>query len=420
MKKLVVILFLYPIILFSQDIKYAHYITDTLSSPEMHGRGYTFNADKMASEFIANELIKFKIAPFNVSYFQDFLINTNVFPDKMFFAINNYELKAGVDYIIDSKSKSINGTFKIIILDKNTISNTEKYQKFKQKDFSKVFLFVDTVGLNDKSFKPEYEKIIYSNMLKALGIISLSEKLVYVPSQLQADYVRIIVKQSAMISKPKKIIIDENAKYLFRYKTRNVCGFIKGEVDTFIVLSAHYDHLGTMGKDVFFPGAHDNASGCAMVLNLAKDFSQLETKPHYGIVLLFFSGEELGLLGSKYFVDHPLIPLESIKFLINIDMMGSGDEGVQIVNSTIFVNEYNKMLEINDKYKLLPEIKKRGAAANSDHYFFYQKGVPSFFIYSLGKYSEYHNVSDTRENIPFAGYENMFSLFKYFLLTLEN
>lgn len=420
MKKLIVILFLYPIILFSQDIKYAHYVIDTLSSPALHGRGYTFNADKMASEFIANELIKFKIAPFNVSYFQDFLINTNVFPDKMFVAINNHELKAGEDYLIDSRSKSIDGKFKIVTLDKNIISNTKKYEKFKKKDYSKVFLFVDTTGLNDKSFKAEYEKIVYSNMLKAGGIISLVEKLVHVPARSQVDYVRIIVKKSAMISKPKNIKIDENAKFLFRYKTRNVCGFIKGEVDTFLVLTAHLDHLGTMGKDVFFPGAHDNASGCAMVLNLAKDFSQLETKPHYGLVFIFFSGEELGLLGSKYFVDHPLIPLEKIKFLINLDLMGSGDEGVQIVNSTIFVNEYNKMLEINDKYKLLPAVKKRGPAANSDHYFFYEKGVPSFFIYSLGKYKEYHNVYDTRENIPLSGYENMFSLFKYFLLNLEN
>jgi Zn-dependent M28 family amino/carboxypeptidase len=129
----------------------------------------------------------------------------------------------------------------------------------------------------------------------------------------------------------------ENSKFFMRT-------VIKGEVDTFIVLTAHLDHLGTMGKNVFFPGAHDNASGCAMVLNLAKYYSMRKCKPHYGLVFMFFSGEELGLLGSRFYTEHPLFPLSKIKFLINLDLMGSGDEGVQIVNSTIYKKQYNIIL----------------------------------------------------------------------------
>ncbi|MEA3450559.1 MAG: M28 family peptidase [Bacteroidota bacterium] len=417
MKKLMFILLLFPVFLFSQDIKYAHNVIDSLSSPALNGRGYTYNGDKLASKFIANELKSFKIPPFEISYYQEFIINTNVFPNQMFVTINKKKLKAGVDYIIDSRSNSINGTFKIVVLDEKIISNELKFNRFKSKKYSNVFILVDTTGLNDKSFSKEYRKIVNENSLKARGIICFSPKLTYVPARKQKKFVRIIVEKLALPKKIKKITLKIDAKFLFRHKTRNVAGFIKGEIDSFIVLTAHFDHLGNMGKDVFFPGAHDNASGCAMVLNLAKDFSQMDSLK-YGIAFIFFSGEELGLLGSKYYVDHPLFPLEKIKFLLNLDMMGSGDEGVQIVNSSIFINEYNLMLDLNKKYNLLTNVKKRGTAANSDHYFFYANGVPSYFIYSLGKYKQYHNIYDTRENIPLSGYNQMFKLFKLFILNL--
>ncbi len=419
MKKLIIILFLLPAILFSQDIKYAHYLIDSLSSPAFHGRGYSFEGDKMAAEFIKNELVKMNIAPLGTSYYQNFYINTNVFDTKMSVTIDKVKLTPGKDYIIDARSNSIEGRFRIIILNKKIIRNKSRFVKFKKRDFSKVFVYVDTTGMNNKSFNSEYRKIVYENSLNARGIISTSKKLIYVPARKQANFVRIIVKKSAMILKPKRINLAIDAKFLFHYKTRNVIGYIKGKVDSFIVLTAHLDHLGTMGKDVFFPGAHDNASGCAMVLNLARDFSQMDSVPHYGIVFIFFSGEELGLLGSKYFVENPLIELDRIKFLTNLDLMGSGDQGIQIVNSTVFAKQYNEMLSLNKKYKLLPQVKKRGPAANSDHYFFYVEGVPCFFIYSLGKYKQYHNIYDSRENIPLSGYNPMFKLFKYFLLKLE-
>jgi len=328
MKKSIIFLLLFPLVLCAQDIKYAHNVIDSLGSPALNGRGYTYNADKLASEFIANELKSFKIPPFGISYYQEFLLNTNVFPNQMSVIINKLKLKAGVDYIIDARSNSIDGTFKIVTLNKKIISNESQFKRFKSKNYSNEFIFVDTTGLNDKSFAKEYKNIVNSNSLKARGIICLSNKLTYIPARKQEKFVRIIVKDSAI------------------------------------------------------------------------------------------PGEELGLLGSKYYVDHPLFPLEKIKFLVNIDMMGSGDDGIQIVNSSVFVDEYNLMLELNKKNDLLPNVKKRGPAANSDHYFFYAKGVPSYFIYSLGDYKQYHNIYDSRENIPLSGYNQMFKLFKLFVLNL--
>ena len=89
-----------------------------------------------------------------------------------------------------------------------------------------------------------------------------------------------------------------------------------------------------MGKDVYFPGANDNASGVAMLLNLANYYSKKENQPKCSIAFIAFAGEEAGLLGSKYFSEHPLIPLNKMKFLVNLDLLGTGDEGMMVVNAT--------------------------------------------------------------------------------------
>ncbi len=420
MKKIIFIFLLFPLILFSQDIDYAKYVIDSLCSPAFKGRGYTFNGDSLAANFIANQLKDNRLKPVKGSYFQEFPIMSNVFADDMEVILNKKKLLPGKDYIINTKSNSIDGKFKVCILNAEIIKNNKKYEKFKRKNFENKFILIDTTNLNKPEFNSEYKKIVDKNSLQARGIITYSKKLTYIPSIIQKDFVHIIIKKNIINYKIRKIKVKIDAKQIKNYKTRNVIGKIDGKVDSFVVITAHYDHIGTMGKETFFPGAHDNASGCAMTLNLAKYFANIRCIPHYTLVFIFFSGEEIGLFGSKYFTENPLIPLDKIRFLINLDLMGSGEDGVQIVNSTVFIDEYKLMLEQNKKYELLPILKKRGPAANSDHYFFYKKGVPSFFIYSLGAYKEYHNIRDNRENIPLSGYENMFKLFKHFILNLKS
>lgn len=196
-------------------------------------------------------------------------------------------------------------------------------------------------------------------------------------------------------------------------KTQNVIGYISGEVDTFIMFGAHYDHLGEMGKDVYFPGANDNASGCSMLLNLAKYYS--EHKPHYSIMFSFFSGEEIAILGSHYMSDNPPVDLKKIKFFFNLDMVGTGEEGIKIVNGSIFKQEFNILDTINAHNHYLFKIGRRGEAKNSDHYYFYEKGVPCFFIYTLGGSKDYHNVYDIPDAISLYGYNNLFKLLRDFV-----
>ena len=130
-------------------------------------------------------------------------------------------------------------------------------------------------------------------------------------------------------------------------------------------------------------------------------------------MFIALTGEEVGLFGSKYFVDNPIIDLKKIKFLINLDMVGTGSSGISVVNATIFKEQFNKLKQINDDNNFITNISQRGAACNSDHCPFFEKGVPSFFIYTTGKeFNEYHNTKDKADSIPLTAYEGLFNLIK--------
>ncbi len=387
----------------AQDINYAENILKEICSKDYHGRGYGLGADKKTAEFIAFQLKKNGLKKFSKTYFQYYKLNTNTFCNKNSVILNKDTLVAGVDFLISASSPSIIGSFNVIELKKDIISDSLKFEKFIRQDFSKYVLLVDTLGVNNKNFKDAYYYITERNVLKAKAIIKIEDgNLTFVPSQVQKVFPLIILKRDAYKQKAKEISFDIEAKFLKDYKTQNIIAYIKGKTDTNIVLSAHYDHIGHMGANTYFPGANDNGSGVSLVLSLAKYFSERKEKPEYNIVFMFFSGEELGLLGSKYYTENPLFPMSKIKFLINLDMVGSGDKGIKVVNGSVFKNEFEKLSEINKYNHYMPTVRIRGVAANSDHYFFYDKGVKSFFIYTLGEYKEYHNINDKPENLlPF-------------------
>jgi Zn-dependent M28 family amino/carboxypeptidase len=216
----------------------------------------------------------------------------------------------------------------------------------------------------------------------------------------------------SLIQNKESLLIELKNEFVDVFKCKNIMGMVKGKSkDSFIVYTAHYDHLG-MQAEAMFPGASDNASGVSMILSLAKYYAK--NKPNYDTYFLLFSGEEAGLLGSHYFVDYPTFSLSRIKFLMNIDIMGNAENGIMIVNGEANKQKYDLMSSINNQKKYVPEVKIRGKAANSDHYFFSEKGVPAIFIYSLGGQGYYHDVQDRAENLLYTNYENVFRLIRDF------
>jgi len=118
------------------------------------------------------------------------------------------------------------------------------------------------------------------------------------------------------------------------------------------------------------------------------------------MVFICLSAEEIGLYGGKEFTENPLIKLEKIKFLVNFNLAGTGEEGIRVVNGSVFKDKFDLLTKINTENKLLPKVDIRGAACNSDHCLFYQEGVPCFYIYTQGGIKAYHDVYDKYETLP--------------------
>lgn len=169
-----------------------------------------------------------------------------------------------------------------------------------------------------------------------------------------------------------------------------------------------------MGNEVFFPGANDNASGIALLLNLAANYSQKEP-PKKTIVFMAFGAEEAGILGSKFFTENPTLPLSKINFVVNLDLLGTGSEGITVVNGAVYEKEFKMLQQINKDNNYLVAVKKRGKAANSDHYWFSEKGVPAVFIYTLGGIRAYHDVYDVSATLPLTEFEDCFRLIRDFI-----
>ena len=198
------------------------------------------------------------------------------------------------------------------------------------------------------------------------------------------------------------------------YQSQNVCGYIPGETDTMIVFTAHYEHLGMNGDTIFY-GAHDNASGTAAVMDLAR-MANLQ-RGRYTYVFLLFGGEESGLVGSRYFVENPLIQFSKVKLLVNIDLFCGGDDGLMVVNANgRETTHYVDLLQrINDLHGYAKKIGRRDNAANSDHYWFTSE-CPAIFIYTLGgPFGGYHSPTDTCEGCGLANYHRHMTLLRAFL-----
>lgn len=370
---------------------------ETLSANEMFGRGYVNNGYELAATYVETQFKSLGLLPIGNSYRQEFFYPVNTFPDTVEVKIDGRTLKAGADFIVDPACPSFKGELLIVKVDFNKFMKKE-FPLFSMKEILIVpvlpsKLSKDSVGL--------YYRILEEVKLKVNTIHLVADKLTWSVSGNVATKCNIDLLESSFDKNATKVFLKIKNKFMPEFKSSNVIGMIKSKrkkCKDFIVITAHLDHLGMMGPTATFNGANDNASGVASMLLLASHYAQ--SKPDFNVLFIAFGGEEAGLIGSKYFVDHPLIKLEKIKFLFNIDLMGNGEEGVTIVNATLFKNQFELFKKINEKNDYLTQVKPRGEAQNSDHYWFTKKGVPSFFMYTMGGTKAYHDVYDRPEQLP--------------------
>ena len=199
--------------------------------------------------------------------------------------------------------------------------------------------------------------------------------------------------------------------------TENVLGFIPGETDEIVVLSAHYDHLGKKDGKIY-NGADDDGSGSMALLEIAEAFKKAADegfRPKRGILILHVTAEEKGLIGSDYYTQHPIIPLEQTVTNLNIDMIGrvddrhqTDDEYIYLIGSDRLSSELHKISEDANEETVNLELDYKYNAKNdpnrfyfrSDHYNFAKNDIPVIFYFN-GTHDDYHQPSDTVDKINF-------------------
>ena len=187
----------------------------------------------------------------------------------------------------------------------------------------------------------------------------------------------------------------------------NVIGFFDNKAENTVIIGAHYDHLGYGGEGSLFRdtikavhnGADDNASGVALLLNLAKKLKDKNTKNNY--LFMAFSGEEMGLLGSNYFVKNPTIDIKKVSYMINMDMVGRMKKDSSLaVYGTGTSPIFKQVLKAhNNDFKL---IQNESGVGPSDHTSFYLADIPVLHFFT-GQHSDYHRPSDDIETLNYEG-----------------
>jgi aminopeptidase YwaD len=204
-------------------------------------------------------------------------------------------------------------------------------------------------------------------------------------------------------SKPTGSVVSIKAltAYVAEQPTVNVVAMIEGVhpelKDEYVVIGAHIDHVGSQAGEVYYPGANDNASGASAVVELARVFSKLETKPERSILFVLFDAEELGLNGARYFVENSPVPLENIVAMLNFDCIAHGDS-IQIGSglSNPMLYEIAKAADA-DGSGMLTSNTWRGGGADATP--FYEKGVPTLYFVSTNSYTHLHLPSDKPETL---------------------
>ena len=193
---------------------------------------------------------------------------------------------------------------------------------------------------------------------------------------------------------------------------RNVIGFIDNEMENTVIIGAHYDHLGYgdegslyRGEKAIHNGADDNASGVSVMLNLADKLKKANTNNNY--LLMAFSGEEMGLLGSNYFVKNATIDTEKVNYMINMDMVGRLKDSTLAVYGTGTSPLWSQTINsLNSDFKL---IEKESGVGPSDHTSFYLNDIPVLHFFT-GQHENYHKPSDDSELL---NYDGMYQISEY-------
>ena len=404
-----------------------------LADDKLEGRRAGTAGEKLASNYISTE---FRNAGLEMieekTWLQPFEINDGKQIDNTtHFIVNNNELILNKDYfpLAFSATKKISGTVAIALQESGVPWFIDIKDFLEENKDNPHFDLNEALHAKVKECsKKGATALVFYNDSKIADNISFNPKDKSEPEIIPVIYITNDAKKKYLKDESASFDVKINVAIGEKKRTgNNVVGYINNGANKTVVLGAHYDHLG-YGEDgnsmyrgpekLIHNGADDNASGTAALIELAKLLKQSKSK-NSNYLFIAFSGEELGLFGSKYFVEHPAIDLKKVDYMINMDMVGRLNDSSHVLTiggygtSPVWGDLFNYNLSEKKYFTLKYDSSGTGP---SDHTSFYRKDIPVLFFFT-GWHKDYHRPSDDWDKINYTG---ELHVVKYIYQLVEN
>ncbi len=397
----------------AQDLKQYKSVVKALSSAKYQGRGYACDGANKAGAYLERT---FRKSGVDEVCRQPFTIDINTFPGKMKVEIDGKRLEPGIDFTLREFSPGIKGTYPLYHIDTANYNSQKIFEDLTRPEYRNAFVVCDFWFTYKHS--ADFKRLQSKECDNAGVIYTWNEPLKYYKAYADRIVDKPIVwtTSEAMPKGAQSIEVDIENEFLKDYECFNVIAKVEGErSDSCYIFTAHYDHLGKLGRKVYYAGAHDNASGTAAIVTLAAHYAQ--HRPEYDMYFIAFSGEDAYLRGSEWYVEHPVVPLSQIKYLFNLDMIGDNNPIQYCEVSAEGMRGYELFESINSSKGYFEKMNRGKLAGNSDHYPFALRNVPCIFLENMDgdAFPYYHTTQDTWSRAIFDSYEPLFRLVTDFI-----
>jgi hypothetical protein len=389
-----------------------------LASDELKGRRAGDPGETLAANFIASKFKEVGLTPKgdNADYFQYFTINDGkLISPSTFLTINGVKLEPGNDFypLAYTKNGLSKGELSPGLHEKDQPWMVDLSESLEENKENPHF---DINNLISDKIKSAQERganfVLFYNSTKGPDVLKFEAKDRSETAPLPVAFLTSLGRDKVIKDATDTYSIDAQLSVEPKIrKSKNVVGYLDNKAQYTIIVGAHYDHLGygedgnsmiRGGEASIHNGADDNASGTSAMIELAFQLKGNKAK-HYNYLFIGFSAEELGLNGSKYFVENPTISLNSVNYMINMDMVGRMNDSTK----TITIGGYGTSPSWQN---MIASVKKKSfnvkldssGTGPSDHTSFYRKDIPVLFFFT-GLHTDYHKPSDDADKINYVG-----------------
>ena len=356
-----------------------------------------------------------------LSYMQHFNFPLNAQRGAVELIADGDTLKHTIDYTLKEFSPTYKGELEVVYLDNKYLHPDKFCTYLNSGEFKDKAVVLDWDCFRETMYTYpgiEVYKTYFVPLDKVGALICRGKELLpYFKSRNHFNTpMPVFITNEAFPENAKKVSINVEAE-MIDHDAHNIIAFIPGTEDTqkHFILACHYDHLGICGEKEIFNGANDNSSGTAMLLNLMRHFKL--NPPKYSVMFIFFDAEENNLLGSFFYADNPVLPLEDIQYFVELDMIGDNGNNIYCQISDpgeeglAYLNKINSSME-----NPFAKLDRHPMDDYADHYPFGLKGVPAIYMELDGDTNKnYHSPRDTFENFYSNNYNRMFALVKGFV-----